>query len=454
MNTGSNASRPLRIRVKGQIGLILTSAAVAACYVACSGAAGSTTTGPSTTTGSSPTRILALSGDLAFGNVRVLDVSPPRTLTITNNGNATLTVTSIRFTESTPNCLMARVFPTATAPAQTFSSGLLAPGASQQIQLLFWPQSAMTCSGLIVIESDQTSGTNTIAISGTGIETTIAPVSNPCASLSIAPTARSSPPQGEVGAFVTIIAAANCNWDTQSSTVWVAPSIFVGGLLAAVRVVAMARCALLSLRTLALRVKRSWTSATDRFVSDSRSVNLKDAHLQSRRRRFKSAPMEATYGHGSTEQRLCDCSMDRCEQRFVHCRQLQRRLGDCNVDDAANSGAPRTGTLTIAGQLVNVIQSEIATPARLPPSNKLETQLQSLAQQAQQACAPFFNTSEAFAIPPGSVASRPIPAKAYWYRLLTITAAASVCRGASGPADFSLCSAAEVLPTIRELCVP
>ncbi len=60
--------------------------------IACGGGEGSTPTSPSAATPSAPTRIISVSGNLAFGDV---PVGSQRELsyTITNSGNATLTVT-------------------------------------------------------------------------------------------------------------------------------------------------------------------------------------------------------------------------------------------------------------------------------------------------------------------------------------------------------------------------
>ena len=101
-----------------------------------------------------PTRIISLSGDLNFGNVQVGTTST-KTLTISNTGNSTLTVTSISY------------------PAG-FSgnwSGTISAGSSHDVLVTFSPTQAITYSGNLTVSSDKTSGTNTKSVSGTGTST-------------------------------------------------------------------------------------------------------------------------------------------------------------------------------------------------------------------------------------------------------------------------------------------
>ncbi len=99
------------------------------------------------------TRILQLSGNLNFGNVNVGQNSV-KTLTITNIGNSPLTVSSL------------------TLPAG-FSgnfSGIIAANNSQTINITFTPNTATTFSGLLVVNSNYTSGANTFDMTGTGVQ--------------------------------------------------------------------------------------------------------------------------------------------------------------------------------------------------------------------------------------------------------------------------------------------
>ncbi len=101
--------------------------------------------------GPAPTRIIGLSGDLAFGSVTV-GTTATRTLTIANTGNSALTVTGI-------------AYPTGFSGAWC---GTIAAGGSQAVAVTFAPQVAVTYSGPVTVSADHTSGTNTMAVSGTG----------------------------------------------------------------------------------------------------------------------------------------------------------------------------------------------------------------------------------------------------------------------------------------------
>ena len=97
------------------------------------------------------TRIIGLSGDLAFGSCGT-NQSAPRMLTISNTGNSTLTVTSI-------------VYPAGFSGAW---SGTIAAGGTKAVTVTFSPTAAQAYGGTITVNSDKTAGTNTVACSGTG----------------------------------------------------------------------------------------------------------------------------------------------------------------------------------------------------------------------------------------------------------------------------------------------
>lgn len=106
--------------------------------------------------GTTETRVIELSGNLAFGNL-VVGQSDTRTLTINNTGNAPLTVSSISF------------------PSPVFSgdwSGTIPAGSSQNVTITFQPTAATSYSGSLTVNSNSTGGTNTAAISGTGVNAT------------------------------------------------------------------------------------------------------------------------------------------------------------------------------------------------------------------------------------------------------------------------------------------
>lgn len=106
------------------------------------------------TTPTAPTQgaVIALSGNLGFGNVAVGSTATSP-LTINNTGNAALTVTSIGYPAGFSG---------------NFASGTIGPGASQVVTVTFTPTAAQSYSGTITVTANQTSGTNTISVSGTG----------------------------------------------------------------------------------------------------------------------------------------------------------------------------------------------------------------------------------------------------------------------------------------------
>lgn len=97
------------------------------------------------------TRIIRLAGNLAFGTVAIGGTST-RALTIANDGNAALSVTSLSY-------------PSGFSGAWT---GSVAAGSSVVVSVTFQPVSATTYSGTLTVSANHTSGGNTIAVSGTG----------------------------------------------------------------------------------------------------------------------------------------------------------------------------------------------------------------------------------------------------------------------------------------------
>lgn len=100
----------------------------------------------------SQTRIIALSGDLSFGNV-FIGQSATRSLTVGNNGNSTLSVSGI----NTPFGYSGNW------------TGVIQPGQQISTSIFFNPNNVQSYPGTINVISDATSGTSTIAVSGSGV---------------------------------------------------------------------------------------------------------------------------------------------------------------------------------------------------------------------------------------------------------------------------------------------
>jgi hypothetical protein len=115
------------------------------------------TAGVSTVTASgagtaAASKVIGLSGVLAFGNVGV-GLTSTATLTISNSGNAPLTVNGVNY-------------PAGFSGAW---SGTIAAGGSHAVTITFMPTTATAYGGSVTVTSDATAGANTIAISGTGM---------------------------------------------------------------------------------------------------------------------------------------------------------------------------------------------------------------------------------------------------------------------------------------------
>jgi len=98
------------------------------------------------------TRVVSLSGSLAFGAVEIGKTSDLM-LTIGNSGTGTLSVTGI------------------TSPGGytlNWTNGTIAPGGSQQVTVRFAPTAAQSYGGTLTVNGDHTSGTNTASLSGAG----------------------------------------------------------------------------------------------------------------------------------------------------------------------------------------------------------------------------------------------------------------------------------------------
>jgi hypothetical protein len=114
-----------------------------------------TSTANASGTGIAQTRIISLSGDLNYGAI-FAGSSAHLTLTITNSGNSVLTFTNI------------------TLPAQyaaNISAGTIAPGGITNVDVAFTPPDTNTYNGILTVDSDATSGTDAVNVTGSGTNT-------------------------------------------------------------------------------------------------------------------------------------------------------------------------------------------------------------------------------------------------------------------------------------------
>ncbi len=113
----------------------------------------------SATAGIPATRVISLSGDLAFGDV-VLNGTATSTLTISNTGNAVLTVSNIAFPSGFSG---------------NWSSGTIPSDGSQDVTVSFTPTASIEYSGNIAVTSNATAGSAKIAVSGSGVAVPVEP---------------------------------------------------------------------------------------------------------------------------------------------------------------------------------------------------------------------------------------------------------------------------------------
>jgi hypothetical protein len=93
-----------------------------------------------------------------FGNQGVNTTSPPQTVTLTNSGNTTLSITSLAITGTNASDF-----------AQTNTCGsLLAAGANCTIALMFTPSLAAAEAATLGITDNASGSPQTVSLSGTG----------------------------------------------------------------------------------------------------------------------------------------------------------------------------------------------------------------------------------------------------------------------------------------------
>jgi hypothetical protein len=121
-------------------------------------ACGSSSSPTAPTPPATSTRIITLSGNLAFGNVNPGSYADS-TLTIANSGSTALTVTSVTISGASGTV------------ASGWTGGSIAAGGTQASTIRFTPTAELPYSGVVTVVCDSTTGTNTIDWSGTGANT-------------------------------------------------------------------------------------------------------------------------------------------------------------------------------------------------------------------------------------------------------------------------------------------
>jgi hypothetical protein len=139
--------------MRSRLQRIVPCVAVLFALSACGGGSGTSSTAPTPVT-----KVIAISGNLSFGNVTI-GQTVTQTFTISNSGNAALTFTAI---------LAIGGSGTAGNTASPLS-GVVQPASSVTITVAFTPTLPQTYTATLSVMSDATSGNSSIGFSGTGV---------------------------------------------------------------------------------------------------------------------------------------------------------------------------------------------------------------------------------------------------------------------------------------------
>jgi hypothetical protein len=146
----------VRVRVRSLLALVVLSLCASAC--------GDKDSPTAPTPPPAATRIIRLEGNMNFGTIQV-GSSHEAVLRIHNDGTETLNVTGM----NGPG--------TGSVVTASWTSGGIAPGASQTSTIRFTPTTAQSYTGNITVNGNHTGGTNTLPFSATGVFPPRAPFS-------------------------------------------------------------------------------------------------------------------------------------------------------------------------------------------------------------------------------------------------------------------------------------
>ncbi len=110
--------------------------------------------------GATATKVIVIAGNVTFGNV-IIGNTATNPITISNTGDTTLTVTNV----TSSNAKFTK----------NYTSGTIAPGASQAVNVTYTPTTETTDTFTLTVTSDATGGTPTISGSGTGVVAGVPP---------------------------------------------------------------------------------------------------------------------------------------------------------------------------------------------------------------------------------------------------------------------------------------
>jgi hypothetical protein len=133
--------------------------------VACD--SGGSTTQPTPNPAASVTRIIALEGDLNFGDVP-LNSSPTKTIRIMNRGTGAIRVTGFTTPRGSGVC-QEPGDPDFCPIVASWTEGEIAPSQSQDVTVRLDFRMVDSWSGTLTVNSNHSSGTNTLPLTARGV---------------------------------------------------------------------------------------------------------------------------------------------------------------------------------------------------------------------------------------------------------------------------------------------
>jgi hypothetical protein len=134
--------------------------------VACQ--SGASPTEPTSTPAASVTRIIALEGDLDFGDIEVRTIAA-KTLRIVNRGTGTMTVNGFTGPRGGGLCQNPDDIEVCGSVSVSWVGGDIAPSQWQDVIVTFNTAHGDSINGSVTVNANATSGTNTISISARSV---------------------------------------------------------------------------------------------------------------------------------------------------------------------------------------------------------------------------------------------------------------------------------------------
>jgi hypothetical protein len=134
--------------------------------VACQ--SGASPTNPTSTPAAGDTRIIALEGDLDFGDIEVRTIAE-KTIRIVNRGTGTMTVTGFTGPRGGGVCENPDYIDVCGAVSVSWTGGPIAPSQWQDVIVRFNTTHGDSVNGMFTVNANATSGTNAMPMSARSV---------------------------------------------------------------------------------------------------------------------------------------------------------------------------------------------------------------------------------------------------------------------------------------------